>query len=571
MMKVSKHTFLMLGFASLFSACYIGSADAARINCPNVQQAGRFCKSNVSWTALTAIVSNVAAFGLFNLIPSSKDCPEGCYCEGGTKYGIRVNLDVAAKCENRTANSADTYEMSNGGVHLCPSGKWSVKGAKSQSDCYPLTECSTSAAAGKYCLSAQKGIKKCPKGCWCEGGKIAVGEKQPDSDQNLTLTTWCENNKDTGNNYFERHLAQAGVHYCPKGTTSKEGSDSKNDCYAAKDCTSSAARGYYCKEKGTKKECPKGCWCEGTKFAVEAVRANIPLETWCGYVSKYTVDGKDAEFPRWFEEELSVRGVHYCPVEFPNSAKISGKQERCYACIDGDCSNKLYWGKKTCPAGRYLQKNIAADGACTTCEAGYYCPGGEFEVSTIEPQGRYLCEGSAAGASTCANPQPEEPAGEEIEQETNNNVGNHFNGSVADKKISDDMLAGSRDLNNTGTQGTTSNGSYNTNSGTITVEAGKYLPAGSGNPKNCDDPYSFCPGGSFVRNDTKDQGIYKCPLGGYSVPELARNTDLARTMQNYKSCTVSLSKSRLKECWMKTNQTEYKECVFGGTPVDPRD
>ncbi len=78
------------------------------------------------------------------------------------------------------------------------------------------------------------------------------------------------------------------------------------------------------------------------------------------------------------------------------------------SCIKGTNSAYTYPGgtvcpkpnKVTCAAGKYLPANKSSTSDCTTCEIGYYCPGGTFTPNSSSVQGRSSCVGNATTSST---------------------------------------------------------------------------------------------------------------------------------------------------------------------------
>ena len=103
--------------------------------------------------------------------------------------------------------------------------------------------------------------------------------------------------------------------------------------------------------------------------------------------------------------------------------------------------------------------------------------------------------------------------------------------------------------------------------GTISVPAGKYLPAGKKSPATCRGTTNYCPGGEF-QVASVDQGIVECP----------KNT---RANKDKTACSKSLTKIQMqygpngkntpysRQCWLKTNSADdFKACVFGTKDTD---
>ncbi|MFQ6695673.1 MAG: InlB B-repeat-containing protein [Alphaproteobacteria bacterium] len=165
-------------------------------------------------------------------------CPAGCYCDGGRNvlavekfYTNKTSVEKA--CALRTLTS-----MSGSGVHLCPSGTTSNPaggghGAKESSDCFRgLTawdgsqNCTTAAPKGQYCRHKDVLKEDCAPGCYCEGGKNAIGDNDEEWGQ---VTSACENH---WSNDVKGYLEARGVKYCPNSfPKSVTKAESKDDCY----------------------------------------------------------------------------------------------------------------------------------------------------------------------------------------------------------------------------------------------------------------------------------------------------------------------------------------------------
>ena len=111
-MKFTKHTFLMLGLASMFSVSGIDAAFATACNKKNVA-AGKFCHAG----------------------GAESDCRPGCYCLGANKEKGVNNGQVDKACEGKW--SSPKSELNRVGVQYCPDAfPNSASGAKKETDCY---------------------------------------------------------------------------------------------------------------------------------------------------------------------------------------------------------------------------------------------------------------------------------------------------------------------------------------------------------------------------------------------------------------------------------------------------
>ena len=174
----------------------------------------------------------------------------------------------------------------------------------------------------------------------------------------------------------------------------------------------------------------------------------------------------------------------------------------------------------TCDAGYYLPKGATE---CQLCKFGnYYCPSGfQATVPATKDWGLVSCDGTpSTDRKRC-------------ESKTSEHV-------LIEKN--DTSYSAPVDLN-------------------FSVAPGYYLPANASNQKTCKNGY-YCPGGNYERSNV-DQGLFKCPLD-------------SETNQSKTACTLERSKDQMRygkngtketalnrQCWLKTNTSEYKSCVFG--------
>lgn len=150
------------------------------------------------------------------------------------------------------------------------------------------------------------------------------------------------------------------------------------------DCNQ-AHRGKYCKTKNNHKYCPNGCYCPGNTDAGKKAVGDMTVTTYC----------KNKETYASVEENLKEYGIFFCPKDFPHTDKVdmyhmtegAYKDEHCYVLTSAGA--QLYRKEATCAAGKYLPKNKQS--ACTKCEKGYYCWGGNYLPSIKNDIGKIKC------------------------------------------------------------------------------------------------------------------------------------------------------------------------------------
>lgn len=339
-MKFTKHTFLMLGLASMFSLCIVDMASGAS-DCKSAPTAGLYCEKK-------------------NKKPS---CPRGCYCPGGYKKAVD-NGDgytklVTSHCSAKTASVKAALEAS--GVFYCPDDyPLSGYGASQKWHCHDSNQvyysstpyCNTTTTKtkpGKFCaLNVQHA---CPEGCYCPGnGNYYTAS----TEQNVTNS--CKDSTEYGTEMG------GGAFRCPKDTPySYSGAKSASECYKI-DTYTSCAEGKYLPEGAEKssdaKPCLPGYYCPGVRMTKSPV-------------------GKDV-------------GLRKCAADkIPNAA-----QTGCESCPDGKVPNSEQTACEEppieCAIGTYLPENSTSESDCTKCPEGYYCPGGQYPKRVFD-QGYYRC------------------------------------------------------------------------------------------------------------------------------------------------------------------------------------
>ncbi|MBR0212002.1 MAG: hypothetical protein IJQ55_00185, partial [Alphaproteobacteria bacterium] len=135
-MKFTKHTFLMLGLASVLSLGQQKASYATYCDRYNPVSAGEVCLST-----------------------QAKDCQPGCYCTGGNVYSQSVSqADFKLGCTNRWSS----WNNHSGGWTLCPADfPKSAEKTSTINDCYV----EVGGATYKYGLT-----KKCPEGKYLPKG-----------------------------------------------------------------------------------------------------------------------------------------------------------------------------------------------------------------------------------------------------------------------------------------------------------------------------------------------------------------------------------------------------------------
>lgn len=603
--------FLIAGIVSVFSFGYVNDAVASFCDRNHPAGAGNFCKDSTVYP-----------------------CRKGCWCEGKGKSISSIAVDKVCSGEkDPTKDDLDKLEKAD--VHLCFANDvkegYSAAAAKEASECGVGT-CNLN--AGEYCDGAGFKAQKCPKGCWCEGGRIRQAVRKynqfGNNNQKFALESHCKNHNDHNNTYNAEYLEERGVHYCPLWTTtSGTGAKSEGDCNKGSDndCTSQPWAGRYCYRKDrTHPKCPKGCYCPGgKKFAVKD-GAGADHEYW-EHVSERCADHMQEA-----EEYLNSRGIYYCPEGYTDGEEVvdidgcyrennngervyyeeesenqepgnssgtdlSGKPEPYGVDLEARASLRACKaGSVWCLKGQYLPKN---KDACETCKAGYYCP--KADCYTKEPS-------SDKGIESCPASNPNSDKGQSEKEKcyckTSNERLNYYpnsctagggqgvsgNGIICeDGKYYDGdgncvpcpagaycrdgkaRKCGPRGFSAAGKSKCTECGNgYMANEDStgceralITVPAGMYLPKGSVTPEGSCPANNFCPGGKWLYSSGSNKGAFDCP----PLTSLSGSPSDDR-----KDCNLNLTKEQMsygiagnKKCWEYVTKENYVNCIFAGS------
>ena len=279
-----------------------------------------------------------------------------------------------------------------------------------------------------------------------------------------------------------------------------------DDAYA-RYCSNSkhAPAGQYCGATQTK-DCKPGCYCTG----------GGNFTWWIGDVEKGCKN-------RWAKvtKELNSKGVYLCPDSFPNSESGADSASDCYYTSD---SKKLYYVKRTCPAGQYLPANTTT---CTTCQENHWCSGGTWYPAKYSqgmqscPTGKVSSAGSKAAAAclakitlaaTICSAGQYLPANATTCSTCQENY--YCPGGVFEKQSSVQGLVGCPSGQTSSAGAKTKSQCKTPAAATYTCSAGQYLPANATTCSTCQENY-YCPGGSFTKQSTA-QGLVGCPSGRIS-------------------------------------------------------
>ena len=517
----------MLGLASLFSVSRINDAFAYRNNCSDVTKPGEYC---YNWG-------------------NKKNCPNGCYCVGNTKFAVGDDSDRNPNTACMQKKSSVKDHLENAGIFYCPEGfpysmdkTGSFKGAQSKADCYytssinnsrifyaevscpagqylpRLTQKCVSCSASVYCLNCSvaspnargyictgtngtvtpkdqdQGVKK------CESGKV------PNADQ--TACVACESGKvpnaDQTKCVTVIHVCSPGQYYsggkcnsCPDGfRNTPTSAKSIEDCYYPHPSNNGTFVFY------KTHNCPAGQFLPANSNGCMKCNA-FPSET----AGKICTGGN-------FTPSTQSQGLTDCP-----SGQIpSPDQSHCVGAPQAETVVETPT-KTTCIPGEYLKANSSV---CSPCPKGKLCLGGTFEIMRSIDQG---ADGTCQGDTIISS------SGKEC-------IACEFG-----KKPNSTHTAC-------------------VSTGIITVNPGYFLPKGSTESKKCTGTSKYCPGGSFNMSQTMDQGIENCPTN-------------SRATDDKSACAVTLTKKQMMygingtggrysenavQCWTKTG-ADYKACM----------
>ena len=477
-------------------------------------------------------------------------CYEGYYCDG--------------------KNSPYSYDdKNNQGLTQCPvATPYSNKGAKSEGDCYAK---SIDCKAGYYVVKGENKCTICPTGSYCIGLKGASVDDTKDQgiEQCPNATPYSKSGSDNQSQCFDTVTCKAGEYLptfsysncktCPAGSYckggkypysetndqgmtacdvatpfSEVGSDDATDCKANLVCLA----GTFLLSGGqTCSTCYAGSWCNGGTFTNNASTQGI---TKCDTATPFSPDGAtsstqctatiscqageflaqggiqckncwegyycDGTKSPYSYDDKNDQGIEKCPAATPYSDGGAKSDKDCYA-----KTNDI-----TCSAGEFLSK----DNKCETCWKNYYCKGGTWTPDDKEH-----------GLDECPAATPYSDGGAKSDKDCYAKTG--------------DITCSAGEFLNIKNECETCWKNYYCKGGTWTPDdkehgldecpaATPYSDGGAKSEKDCyaqaidcnagyyvvkgENKCTVCPTGSYCIglkgasvDDTKDQGIEKCP------------------------------------------------------------
>lgn len=301
-MKLSKHTFFMIGVMSVFSLQHF---DAMAIFCNSssnhLAPAGTFCKGNVRY-----------------------DCRAGCYCLGGGN--TTSSTDIAKKCRNHENPGVGV------GVNLCPDDfPESAPGSNSAEDCYKTMSDGSlwynrryHCPQGHYLVANSKDCSSdCPAGKICKGGDWIPYNAQDQGVEDCPTGMMPNDNQDACIEFKINCIAGT---YLPENSS---------ECAACPDgyyCPGSPSSGWTVQpiSQGTK-TCQNGRVPNETKTACVQDPDNIPVTP--GYYLKANATAPSACFGAkkfcpggTFSKQPEDQGRYDCPFGANATADNKGCQ-----------------------------------------------------------------------------------------------------------------------------------------------------------------------------------------------------------------------------------------------------
>ncbi len=409
----------------------------------------------------------------------------------------------------------------------------------------------------------------CPAGCYCdedaEKKKIFTGGSK-----------WRD---------CAKNLDDYGIYYCGNGYTSDSTTDMCKGLGAQSYCRGPQSSSYcYFKSTDTQKKLYRGSLsikCDPGTYTKSKHEKCQPCKT--GYICPggvFYTDKKNARAEinsqwssSWKLEKITLTrsptgddGIYLCP-----SGKIANADHS--KCVDKNNSsnnndNNKPSQKINCKAGTYLPMGGKSINDCKSCLDGYYCPGGTFEIKSIDQ-----------GLKSCAYDQkPNTNRTACISARTHCDKGYFLpaNSSICEKCVSSDYVCFGGDFTpgqNTN-QGQSKCDSYQVPNDDKTYcidkssvntycNAGQYLPANSTKCERCPSTKHYCIGGEF-KYESFDQGIYDCPMS--SVANDRRDSCVLTLSQDFMKYGPNGSNVSIDEqCWTKKTDTAYKNCIFNTT------
>ena len=279
----------------------------------------------------------------------------------------------------------------------------------------------------------------------------------------------------------------------------------------------STPAGEYCRGSLTY-ECPAGCYCTGGYF--KSYNGDIRIKTACN--------------EHWSNEnvwdELDDYGIYSCDKKtpgFPDSASGKSTPSSCY--YNSPHGNvKVYYTTVSCPPGQYLPRD---KDSCVECSKSVYCL--DCEYHKFE---NYYCPGTNGVVTPKDIDQGVKECGEGTVPSSDQErciVSQCPSGKVPNE----DQTACVID-------------------NPVQVQTGYYLPANSKDVRQCTGTKYICPGGEFGKKSV-DQGRYACPYDSKA------NADKTRCILSMKREQLANGLNGDGKCWIYTDETEFRKCIFG--------
>ena len=406
----------------------------------------------------------------------------------------------------------------------------------------------------------------CPKGCYCPGAAddydaVIGGDKFITCKSGLTKygirecgtgwTTKVDNSLMHGQTYEQGAMSESDCFFNATDTGNKMKYNNSKKCSPGQ---------YLTAGKENCQSCKSGHICPGGK--PKSGQKNLACLAYDTWNSQWNM--KDL-YTLWVNPAHD-EGIYKCP-----SGKIANADHS--KCVDKNNSsnnndNNKPSQKINCKAGTYLPMGGKSINDCKSCLDGYYCPGGTFEIKSIDQ-----------GLKSCAYDQkPNTNRTACISARTHCDKGYFLpaNSSICEKCVSSDYVCFGGDFiqNQNTNQGQSKCNSYqipnddktyciDKSSVNTYCNAGQYLPANSTKCERCPSTKHYCIGGEF-KYESFDQGIYDCPMS--SVANDRRDSCVLTLSQDFMKYGPNGSNVSIDEqCWTKKTDTAYKNCIFNTT------
>ena len=339
-MKFTKHTFLMLGLASVLSLGQQRALYATYCNRYNSVSAGEVC-----------------------LDTQAKNCQPGCYCTGGNVYSQSVSMaDFKLGCKNRWSS----WNNHAGGWTLCPADfPNSPEKASKPEDCYAYW-----GDDGTQKVNYHSTIK-CNAGYYAPAKAYKTEQcKDCATVANMAPDKYCPGS-DAENGGWYVHSFDYGIKTCPTG---KRHTADFKDCEPIPDVVSCSPGAYLPANSETCTPCLDGRVCPG---ALDENGNQKDPAAKGEYVRKLDVDQG-----LYFPDEI-------CKGE---TQIVNRYKSGCDKCGTGykanDAHTECVDAEIEVEPGKYLPANRVQEVDCIGTNK--FCPGGKFWKKDFE-QGRYDC------------------------------------------------------------------------------------------------------------------------------------------------------------------------------------